>query len=120
MLDYGNRLKQETLYRTRIQFLTGKLESINQPIVKPLSTPFSQFRVENQNLKEGALTDVPDSPASVGFALYLIDVNTGARLWRSAFDGTQKALTEDVLAGLKNLDMGLHWLSAEELARYGV
>ncbi len=70
--------------------------------------------------EKGALTDVPDSPASVGFALYLIDVNTGARLWRSAFDGTQKALTEDVLAGLKNLDMGLHWLSAEELARYGV
>lgn len=70
--------------------------------------------------EKGMLTDVPDSPASVGFALYLIDAKSGARLWRQAFDGTQKALTEDVLGGLKQLGMGLHWLTAEELARYGV
>ena len=70
--------------------------------------------------EKGALTDMPDSAASVGFALFLVDVNTGVRLWRGIFDGTQKALTQDVLGGLKQLDMGLHWLSAEELARYGV
>jgi hypothetical protein len=70
--------------------------------------------------EKGALTDVPDSPASVGFALYLIDVKTGARLWRGNFDGTQKALTEDILGGLKGVGMGLRWLSAEELAGYGV
>ncbi len=70
--------------------------------------------------EKGALTDLPDSPASVGFALYLVDVDTGVRIWRGSFDGTQKALTQDVLRGLKQLDMGLHWLSAEELARYGV
>ncbi|WP_155304497.1 hypothetical protein [Desulfosarcina widdelii] len=70
--------------------------------------------------EKGALEDVPDSPASVGFALYLVDVETGLRLWRGTFDGTQKALTEDVLGGIKQLGMGLHWLTAEELARYGV
>ena len=172
-------------------FLTGKLESSDQPIARPLSTPFSKIRVENQGLKEGAdliltrivndhlkkrfqerlitpaqvanahrdgfgdaapdtprkravrwgeamgvdvvmvgtvwryrekgaLTDVPDSPASVGFALYLIDVKTGARVWRGNFDGTQKALTDDILGGLKAAGMGLRWLSADELAGYGV
>ena len=70
--------------------------------------------------EKGALAGIPDSPASVGFAFYLVDVSTGARLWRGSFDGTQKALTEDVLGGLKHLKMGLRWLSAEELARYGV
>ncbi|KPJ79145.1 MAG: hypothetical protein AMJ54_00340 [Deltaproteobacteria bacterium SG8_13] len=70
--------------------------------------------------EKGALADVPDSPASVGFALYLVDVNTGVRLWHGSFDGTQKALTEDVLGSLKQLNMGLSWLSADELARYGV
>ena len=44
--------------------------------------------------EKGALTDMPDSPASVGFALYLVDVNTGGRMWRGAFDGTQKRLTD--------------------------
>jgi hypothetical protein len=41
-------------------------------------------------------------------------------LWRGNFDGTQKALTEDILGGLKGVGMGLRWLSAEELAGYGV
>lgn len=63
---------------------------------------------------------MPDSPASVGFALYLVDVETGVRLWRGAFEGTQKALSDDLIGGLKQLGMVLRWLSAEELARYGV
>jgi len=70
--------------------------------------------------EKGAVEGVPDSPASVGFALYLVDVETGARLERGFFDGTQKALTEDVLGGAKQLGMGLRWLSAEELARFGI
>lgn len=59
-------------------------------------------------------------PASVAFALYLIDVPTGKRLWRGYFEGTQKALSDDLLGGVKQIKMGLKWLSVEELARYGV
>lgn len=70
--------------------------------------------------ERGVLSDVPDSPSSIGFGLYIVDVKTGARLWRDTFDGTQKSLTQDVIGGLKQLGMGLRWLSAEELARYGV
>jgi hypothetical protein len=70
--------------------------------------------------ERGALMHLPDNPASVGFELYLIDVKTGARLWRGRFEGTQEALTNDLLGGVERLDMGLRWLSARELARYGV
>jgi hypothetical protein len=70
-------------------------------------------------LEEGA-GDMSDRPASVGFALYLVDVQSGVRLWRGLFDGTQKVLTEDVLGGIDQIGMGLRWLTAEELARYGV
>ena len=63
---------------------------------------------------------MPESAASVGFALYLIHVKTGVRFWRGAFDETQRALTKDVVGGFKQLDMGFRWLSAEDLARYGV
>ena len=58
--------------------------------------------------------------ASVAFSVYLVEVASGKRLWRGAFDGTQKALSEDILGGLKQIKMGLVWLSAGELARYGV
>lgn len=70
--------------------------------------------------EKGAIDGAPDNPASVGFALYLVDVETGARLWHGSFDGTQKTLSQDVLGGLKQLNMGLRWLSAEELAQYGL
>ncbi len=73
-----------------------------------------------QYREKGALVDMPESAASVGFALYLIDVKTGVRFWRGAFDETQQALTDDVVDGFKQLGMGLRWLSAEALARYGV
>lgn len=70
--------------------------------------------------EKGAVKENPDSPASVAFSVYLIEVTSGKRLWRNAFDGTQKALSEDVLGGLKQIKMGLRWLSVNELARYGV
>lgn len=52
--------------------------------------------------EKGALADVPDSPASVGFARYLVDVKSGMRRWRDAVDGTQKALTQDLFGGIKH------------------
>jgi len=70
--------------------------------------------------EKGTVKENPDSPASVAFSVYLIEVAGGKRLWRNAFDGSQKALSEDVLGGLKQVKMGLRWLSVNELARYGV
>ena len=70
--------------------------------------------------EKGTVKENPDSPASVAFSVYLIEVSGGKRLWRNAFDGSQKALSEDVLGGLKQVKMGLRWLSVNELARYGV
>lgn len=68
----------------------------------------------------GVIKEIPDSPASVAFEVYLVEVATGKRLWRGKFDGTQKTLSEDVIRGLKQIRMGARWLTADELARYGV
>jgi hypothetical protein len=70
--------------------------------------------------EKGTVKENPDSPASVAFSVYLMEVASGKRLWHNAFDGTQKTLSEDVLGGLKQIKMGLRWLSVNELARYGV
>jgi hypothetical protein len=70
--------------------------------------------------EKGTVEEMPDSPASVSFSVYLMEVASGKRLWRNSFDGTQKTLSEDVLGGLKQIKMGLRWLSVNELARYGV
>ena len=70
--------------------------------------------------EKGTVEEMPDSPASVAFSVYLMEVAGGKRLWRNSFDGNQKTLSEDVLGGLKQIKMGLRWLSVNELARYGV
>ena len=60
------------------------------------------------------------SPASVAFALYLVDVKTGVRVWRGVFDQTQQPLTDNLFKARQSIQMGVKWLSARELARLGV
>ena len=63
----------------------------------------------------------PDMGASVAFTVYLLEVDTGSRVWRGRFDKTQQALTDDLRdAGSFFTRGGGQWLSAEELARYGI
>ncbi len=60
------------------------------------------------------------SPASVAFAIYLFDVASGRILWAGSFNETQRSLFENVLDTWAFFKKGAKWLSADELARYGV
>lgn len=68
----------------------------------------------------GGIEGMPDSPASVAFAVYFIDVKNGRQLWRGLYDATQRTVSKDLLHAGKQLKMGLKWLSADELAAHGV
>lgn len=68
----------------------------------------------------GAIEGIPDSPASVAFAIYLIEANSGRQLWRGIYDGTQETVLGDLFKAKERLKMGLKWLTADELARHGV
>jgi hypothetical protein len=63
---------------------------------------------------------VPDSGASIGFAIYFVDVASGQTLWRGIYDATQQTVLEDLFQAGKQIRMGLRWLSADELAAHGV
>jgi hypothetical protein len=58
--------------------------------------------------------------ASVAFAIFLIDVTTGKMLWKANFAETQRSLSENILQFRALLKTGGKWLSAKELARFGV
>jgi hypothetical protein len=60
------------------------------------------------------------SPASVAFAVYLIDVASGRMVWNGNFNETQRSLSDNVLDTWAFFKKGAKWLSASELARYGV
>ncbi len=63
---------------------------------------------------------VSDTPATVAFALYLVNVETGKKIWKQAFDKSQKALSDNVLDAKDFFKQGAKWLTAEELARFGL
>ena len=68
----------------------------------------------------GEMLGVPDSKASVAFAVYFIDVESGHKLWRGLYDATQQAVSDNLFQARKQIKMGLRWLSADELAAHGV
>lgn len=59
-------------------------------------------------------------PASVAFEIYLIDVRSGEALWVGGFDETQKSLSENIWDLGTFMDRGARWLTANELARFGL
>ena len=62
----------------------------------------------------------PDIGASVGFTVYLLQVDNGRRVWRGRFDKTQQALSDDLGNARSFFQKGARWLSSEELARFGI
>jgi hypothetical protein len=60
------------------------------------------------------------SPASVAFALYLVEVASGRILWSDVFSETQRSLAENILQAKGFFEMGGKWVTADELALYGV
>jgi hypothetical protein len=60
------------------------------------------------------------SAASVGFALFLVNVSDGAILWENVFEETQQPLTENILNATMYVKKGLKWFTAKEFAAFGV
>ena len=60
------------------------------------------------------------NPASVAFDIYLVEVRTGETLWMGGFEETQRSLSENIWDWGTFFDRGARWLTAHELARYGM
>lgn len=61
-----------------------------------------------------------EKPASVAFAVYLVDMKTQKLIWQDSYDQTQQALTENLFNVKDFFRQGAKWLTAEELARFGM
>ncbi|MFC1822836.1 hypothetical protein ACFL9T_09030 [Thermodesulfobacteriota bacterium] len=61
-----------------------------------------------------------ESPASVAFGIYLLHMASGKRVLNAKFDETQKSLSENLLSAKAFFQRKGKWLTANELAQYGV
>jgi hypothetical protein len=59
-------------------------------------------------------------PASVGIELVLHTAPGARQLWTARFDHTQQALSENALVAARYPGKGSRWLTAAELARWGL
>jgi len=76
----------------------------------------SVWRYKNRVSAKGA----SDQPTSVAFVVYLLDVPAGNIVWKNSFIKSQTALTEDISNIKLVFKKGVKWMSADELAKYGV
>jgi hypothetical protein len=61
-----------------------------------------------------------DSPASVGFDALLVRTTDSAILWSGRFEQTQQALSENLLRIDLYATQGVRWVTARELASFGL
>ena len=59
-------------------------------------------------------------PASVGFTAILVRTRDGLIVWSSPYEKTQTSFTDNLLDAPMFLKKGMRWLSAEDLASFGV
>jgi len=76
----------------------------------------SVWRYKNRVSAKGS----SDQPTSVAFVVYLLDVPTGNIFWKNKFVKSQTTLTQDITNFKLVVKGGVKWLSADELAEYGV
>jgi len=61
-----------------------------------------------------------EEPASVSFSIFLVDVAAAQRIWREKYTKTQQSLSDNLLQAPEFFKQGGKWLSAKDLARYGI
>jgi hypothetical protein len=61
-----------------------------------------------------------EKPASVAFDLAMLKVNESLVVWKSTFDETQSALSDDVFKLDQYMQRGLRWYTAQDMARFGL
>lgn len=59
-------------------------------------------------------------PASVGFVMFLFSSKDGSILWTGAYRETQSSLSENLLNIKLFMKRGMKWLTADEIAKWGV
>ncbi len=73
----------------------------------------------NRYQERGGSSRTVDSPASVAFSVFLVNVQTGKLVWKSSYNKTQTSLSDNLFDAPMFFKQGMKWLTAEELARYG-
>ncbi|MFC1512932.1 hypothetical protein ACFL5J_00605 [Thermodesulfobacteriota bacterium] len=61
-----------------------------------------------------------EQPASVGFTAILVRTRDGLIVWSKPFEKTQSSLSDNLLDAPMFFKKGMRWLSAAELASFGV
>ena len=84
-------------------------------------TAIAHTSTTNVDSKTPWMLNVTDSRTAVyDHALYLVDAGSGRRIWRGVFNETQEYVFNNMFKFTDRVKMGLKWLTADELARYGV
>jgi hypothetical protein len=61
-----------------------------------------------------------EKPASISFSLFLFSAKDGSMIWTGSYRETQASLSENMLNLKLFVKRGFKWLTADELAKFGI
>jgi hypothetical protein len=122
---FGDRVVPQPLVaKTYAQFPLDDLRdtalALSQKVGKLLGADFMAVGSVWRYRERIGGTRAVSSPASVAFALHLVDVQSGKIVWSKSFVQTQRSLFENILDAKAFFEQGAKWITADELASYGV
>jgi hypothetical protein len=121
---FGDRVLPLDRVRKKYQSLSRDQDATLRSIALQLGTELGVDYVFASNLwrfdeRQGSPAGI-EKPASVAFAVFMINMRDGKVAWQDVFEKTQRSLTENLLDAPLYIAKGVRWLSARELAAYGV
>lgn len=110
-----------------LSYLPGRIDGQGRPVRQALAS--AARKVKAQAVLAGTLFRYRDrqgsglgvnKPASIYFGLYLINAQTGRIVWQGFFNETQESLSENLLKAETFFSRGGKWITADQLARFGL
>lgn len=121
---FGDRVLPLDRVREKYQFLSRDQDATLRSLALELGRQLKVDYVFASNLwrfdeRQGTPAGI-EKPASVAFAVFMINMEDGKVAWQNVFEKTQRSLTENLFDAPLYIAKGVRWLSARELAAYGV
>ncbi|MDY6825112.1 MAG: hypothetical protein SWH68_15165 [Thermodesulfobacteriota bacterium] len=142
LVDEANRIVYQQVHQAMADRFKGRVASIDatRPVHDRLTAECNGETIRSlaQALGENLKTDYvvagtvwrfreregyalsAQQPASVGFAVFLLNVKESKIIWTGVFNRTQQALSDNLLNAVSFFKQGAKWLTARELSRVGV
>lgn len=126
--ELKKRLGYKVIPQSQVQPVFRKLSSNNEKTPRDIAVELGRnltvdhvlVGIINRYEEKVGSSLAAETPASVSFSVFLVNVSNSKLVWKSSFDKTQTSLSENLFDAPMFFKQGMKWFTAGELAGFGV